>query len=211
VIRQLLTESVVLSVIGGAAGLLIAYWGTPSLVAALPQSQLNAMPFLKSLHIDARILAFSFVLSLLTGIFFGLAPALQSSRLDLNEVLKEGGRNSSAGAGHRLRSAMVVSEIALAVVLLIGRGLMMKSLYRLLQTNVGFNTENLLTMTVILPATKYTENSQSINFNDQLRERVQSLAGVSGAGTVNILPLNGGKHHSLQHRRRSSSTSGSGS
>jgi predicted permease len=192
VIRQLLTESVVLSVIGGAAGLLIAYWGTPSLVTALPQSQLNAMPFLKSLHIDARILAFSFVLSLLTGIFFGLAPALQSSRLDLNETLKEGGRNSSAGAGHRLRSALVVSEIALAVVLLIGAGLMMKSLYRLLQTNVGFNTENLLTMTVILPATKYTENSQSINFNDQLRERVQSLAGVSGAGTVNILPLNGG-------------------
>ena len=192
VIQQLLTESVVLSVIGGAAGLLIAYWGTPALVAALPQSQLNAMPFLKSLHIDARILAFSFVLSLLTGIFFGLAPALQSSRLDLNETLKEGGRNSSAGAGHRLRSALVVSEIALAVVLLIGAGLMMKSLYRLLQTNVGFNTENLLTMTVILPATKYTENSQSINFNDQLRERVQSLAGVSGAGTVNILPLNGG-------------------
>jgi putative ABC transport system permease protein len=112
--------------------------------------------------------------------------------LDLNEVLKEGGRNTSAGAGHRLRSALVISEIALAVVLLIGAGLMMKSLYRLLQTNVGFNTENLLTMTVILPATKYTEPSQSINFNDQLRERVQGLAGVSGAGTVNILPLNGG-------------------
>jgi putative ABC transport system permease protein len=97
--------------------------------------------------------------------------------LDLNEVLKEGGRNSSAGAGHRLRSAMVVSEIALAVVLLIGAGLMMKSLYRLLQTNVGFKTDNLLTMTVILPATKYKEDSQSINFNDQLQERVQALAG----------------------------------
>src|SRR6476659_3186256 len=161
VIRQLLTESIALSVIGGAAGLLIAYWGTPALVAALPQSQLNAMPFLKLLHIDGSILAFSFGLSLLTGLVFGLAPALQSSRLDLNEVLKEGGRNSSAGAGHRLRSALVVSEIALAVVLLIGAGLMMKSLYRLLQTNVGFKTDNLLTMTVILPATKYKEDSQS--------------------------------------------------
>jgi len=192
VIRQLLTESLALSVIGGAAGLLIAYWGTPALVASLPQSQLNAMPFLKSLHIDASILAFSFGLSLLTGLVFGLAPAMQSSRLDLNEVLKEGGRNSSAGAGHRLRSAMVVSEIALAVVLLIGAGLMMKSLYRLLQTNVGFKTDNLLTMTVILPATKYKEDTQSINFNDQVQERVQALAGVSGAGTVNILPLNGG-------------------
>ena len=192
VIRQLLTESLLLSVVGGAAGLLIAYWGTPALVAALPQSQLNAMPFLKSVQIDRSILLFSFGLSLLTGLVFGLAPALQSSRLDLNEVLKEGGRNTSAGVGYRLRSAMVISEIALAVVLLIGAGLMMKSLFRLLQTNVGFKTDNLLTMTIVLPATKYTEDSQCIAFNDQLNERVQALPGVSGTGTVNILPLNGG-------------------
>jgi putative ABC transport system permease protein len=191
-IRQLLTESLLLSIVGGAAGLLIAFWGTPALVAALPQSQLNAMPFLKSVQIDRSILLFSFGLSLLTGLIFGLAPALHSSSLDLNEVLKEGGRNTSAGVGYRLRSAMVVSEIALAVVLLIGAGLMMKSLFRLLQTNVGFRTENLLTMTIVLPATKYTEDSQSIAFNDQLKERVQGLPGVSGTGTVNILPLNGG-------------------
>jgi putative ABC transport system permease protein len=192
VIRQLLTESVLLSVIGGVAGLSIAYWGTPALVAALPQAQLAAMPFLKSLQLDVNILAFSFGLSLLTGVLFGLVPALQSSRLDLNEVLKEGGRNSSATAGHRLRSAMVVSEIALAVVLLIGAGLLMKSLYRLLETNVGFKTDNLLTMTVILPTKKYTEDAQNINFNDQLRERVAAMPGVNGTGTVNILPLNGG-------------------
>ncbi|HEY5404244.1 MAG TPA: ABC transporter permease [Pyrinomonadaceae bacterium] len=192
VIRQLLTESLLLSIVGGAAGLLIAYWGTPALVAVLPQSQLNAMPFLKSVQIDRSILLFSFGLSLLTGLIFGLAPALHSSSLDLNEVLKEGGRNTSAGVGYRLRSAMVVSEIALAVVLLIGAGLMMKSLFRLLQTNVGFKTENLLTMTIVLPATKYTEDSQCIAFNDQLKERVQALPGVSGTGTVNILPLNGG-------------------
>ena len=192
VIRQLLTESILLSLAGGAAGLLIAYWGVPALVAVLPQSQLNAMPFLKALHLDAGILTFSFALSLLTGLIFGLAPALQSSKLDLNEALKEGGRQSSAGASHRLRSAMVVTEIALAVVLLIGAGLMMKSLLRLLQTNIGFNTENLLTMTVILPPTKYTDPNQQINFNDQLRERVQSLPGVAGAGTVNILPVNAG-------------------
>jgi len=192
VIRQLLTESLLLSIVGGAAGLLIAYWGTPALVAVLPQSQLNAMPFLKSVQIDRSILLFSFGLSLLTGLIFGLAPALHSSSLDLNEVLKEGGRNTSAGVGYRLRSAMVISEIALAVVLLIGAGLMMKSLFRLLQTNVGFKTENLLTMTIVLPATKYTEDSQCIAFNDQLKERVQALPGVSGTGTVNILPLNGG-------------------
>jgi len=192
VIRQLLTESLLLSIVGGAAGLLIAYWGTPALVAVLPQSQLNAMPFLKSVQIDRSILLFSFGLSLLTGLIFGLAPALHSSSLDLNEVLKEGGRNTSAGVGYRLRSAMVISEIALAVVLLIGAGLMMKSLFRLLQTNVGFKTENLLTMTIVLPATKYTEDSQCIAFNDQLKERVQSLPGVANTGTVNILPLNGG-------------------
>ncbi|HEY6805736.1 MAG TPA: ABC transporter permease [Pyrinomonadaceae bacterium] len=192
VVRQLLTESLLLSLVGGLAGLAIAYWGTPALVAVLPQSQLNAMPFLKTLHIDASILAFSFGLSLLTGLIFGLAPALQSSRLDLNEVLKEGGRNTSAGMGHRLRSAMVVSEIALAVVLLIGAGLMMKSLFKLLQTNVGFKTENVLTMTVILPVKKYSEDNQTIAFNNQLQERVQAMPGVSGMGTVNILPLNNG-------------------
>jgi putative ABC transport system permease protein len=192
VIRQLLTESILLSLAGGVAGLLIAYWAVPALIAVLPQSQLNAMPFLTSLHINSGILAFSVVLSLLTGLIFGLAPALQSSRLDLNEALKEGGRQTSAGIGHRLRSAMVVTEIALAVVLLVGAGLMMKSLLRLLQTNIGFNTENLLTMTVILPPAKYTEVNQQINFNDQLRQRVQSLPGVAAAGTVNILPVNAG-------------------
>src|SRR5688572_7258469 len=127
------------------------------------------MPFLKTLSLDSGILAFSFALSLFTGLVFGLAPALQSSRLDLNEVLKEGGRNMSAGAGHRLRSAFVVTEIALAVVLLVGAGLMMKSLLRLLQTDVGFQTDNLLTMSMVLPPGKFTEANQLINFNDQIQ------------------------------------------
>jgi putative ABC transport system permease protein len=192
VVRQLLTESLLLSLAGGAAGLFIAYWGVPALVATLPENQLNALPFLKSLQIDYGILGFSFALSLLTGIVFGIAPALQSSRLDLNEVLKEGGRQSSAGSGQRLRSALVVGEIAMAVVLLVGAGLMMKSLLRLLQTNVGFNTENLLTMGVVLSPAKYPEPNQVDNFYSQLQERVQSLPGVVSAGTVDILPLNGG-------------------
>jgi len=192
VVRQLLTEAVLLSLAGGLVGLLIAYWGVPALVATLPQNQLNALPFLKSLQIDLGILGFSFGLSLLTGIVFGLVPALQSSRFDLNEVLKEGGRHSSAGAGQRLRSALVVGEIAMAVVLLVGAGLMMKSLMRLLQTNVGFNTENLLTMGIVLSPAKYTDANQVPNFYTQLNERVQSLPGVVSAGTVDILPLNGG-------------------
>ena len=192
VVRQLLTESLLLSIVGGAAGLLVAYWGVPALVAAIPDGQLNAMPFLKSLQIDGGILAFSFALSLVTGLVFGLVPALHSSRLDLNEVLKEGGRNASAGASHRLRSAMVMTEIALAVVLLVGAGLMMKSLLHLLRVNVGFKTENLLTMTVVLPANKYSTADRQISFSQELQDHIQSLPGVGGAGTVDILPVNGG-------------------
>lgn len=192
VIRQLLTESILLSLFGGAAGLLIAHFGVPALVSALPQSQLDAMPFLKTLSLDGGILAFSFALSLLTGLVFGLAPALQSSRLDLNEVLKEGGRTMASGASQRLRSAMVVTEIALAVVLLVGAGLMMKSLLRLLQTNIGFKTDNLLTVMFVLPPTRYTQDSQLINTSQQLQERVQALPGVTNTGTVDILPVNAG-------------------
>jgi predicted permease len=192
VVRQLLTESLLLSLVGGAVGLLIAYWGVDALVATLPENQLNALPFLKSLRIDSNILAFSFGLSLLTGIVFGLAPAIQSSRPDLNEVLKEGGRTTAGGARHRLRSVLVTTEIAMAVVLLVGAGLMMKSLLKLLQSNIGFNPENVLTMTVTLPALKYTDAGKQVSFYDQLNDRVQSLPGVNGAGTVNVLPLQGG-------------------
>src|SRR4029453_7026170 len=192
VVRQLLTESILFSLAGGAAGLVIAYWGVGALVAALPASQRNALPFLNSLQIDARILGFSFGLSLLTGMVFGLAPALQSSKLDLNEALKEGGRATSVGTRQRLRSGFVITEIALAVVLLVGAGLMMKSLLRLLQTNVGFNPENVLTMTVTLPASKYTDPGKQVLFYEQLNDRVQSLPGVNGTGTVNILPLQSG-------------------
>jgi len=192
IVRQLLTESVLLSLGGGLLGLLLAYWGIGALVSLVPDGQINTLPFLKTLKIDTGILVFSFVLSLITGLVFGLAPAIQSSRLALNEVLKEGGRNSAGGAGTRLRSAFVVTEIALAVVLLVGAGLMMKSLLRLLQTSPGFNPENVLTMTVVLPATKYTEDSRQILFIDQLKERIQSIPGVSAVGMVNILPLQGG-------------------
>lgn len=193
VIRQLLTESLLLALLGGAAGLLIAHWGVDGLVSILPSSQLNALPFLKTLKIDTSILAFSVGLSFLTGLVFGLAPALQSSRLDLNTVLKEGGRNTAGGSGHRLRSALVMSEIALAVVLLVGAGLMMKSLFRLLQANIGFKSDNLLTMTVVLPAGKYgSDVNRRISFVEQMTDRVQSLPGVSSVGTVNILPLTPG-------------------
>ncbi len=192
IVRQLLTESVLLSVAGGVAGLLIARWGIDGLVAVLPQAQLNALPFLNNLHVDGGILAFACGLSLVTGVVFGLAPALQTARLDLQEALKEGGRSASSSGRQRLRSTLVVTEIALAVVLLVGAGLMMKSLLRLLQVNLGFNPENVLTMTVALPASKYSEPQRRIQFHTALQERISALPGVSGVGAVNILPLTGG-------------------
>jgi putative ABC transport system permease protein len=191
-IRQLLTESVMLAMAGGAAGLLIAMWGVDALVAALPDAHLNALPFLRSLRIDTGVLGFAFGLSVLTGVVFGLAPAIQASRVDLIGALKEGGRTSAAGTRQRLRGALVVTEIALAVVLLVGAGLMLKSLIRLLKVDVGFNPQNVLTMTVALPAGKYGEANRRIAFQDQLRERMNALPGVESASFVSILPLIGG-------------------
>jgi predicted permease len=156
IVRQLLTEAALLSLVGGLGGLLVARFGLDALVAALPQNQLLALPFFETLRLDPGILVFALVLALLTGIVFGLVPALQASRLDLQEALKEGGRTTGGGARQRLRGALVVTEIALAVVLLVGAGLMMKSLLRLMQVNLGFDPTNVLTMTVVLPTSKYT-------------------------------------------------------
>ena len=192
IIRQLLTEATLLSVLGGLGGLLVAYWGVDAIVALLPDNQLNALPFLKSLRLDTGVLLFTFAVSILTGIAFGLAPALQASRLDLHDVLKEGGRASMGGARHRLRAALVVTEIALAVVLLIGAGLMLQSLWRLMQVNIGFDPHNVLTMTIGLPASKYNEPNRILSFHEQLQARLTNLPGVAGAGTVDILPLTQG-------------------
>jgi putative ABC transport system permease protein len=192
IIRQLLTESALLALFGGAAGLLVASWGVDALVATLPKDQLNALPFLKSLRVDASVMTFTFLLSMSTGIVFGLAPALQATGADLYEALKEGGRAAPGGARRRLRAALVVTEIALSVVLLTGAGLMMKSLLRLLRTDVGFDPRNLLTMTVALPASKYGDSGRQVSFYERLTERLESLPGVIGAGTVDILPLLGG-------------------
>ena len=192
IVRQLLTESMLLSLAGALVGVLLAFWGTSALVAMLPANQISALPFLQTLNIDARMLGFSFGLSVLTGIIFGLAPALHSSRLELSGVLKEGGRTTSGGSSHRLRSGLVMTEIALAVVLLVGAGLLLKSLVRLLKTDPGFNPQNVLTMTFVLPPDKYRDDNSQINFQDRLKERLDALPGVTGIGMVDILPLQPG-------------------
>jgi predicted permease len=192
IIRQLLTEATLLSSLGGLGGLLVAGLGLDALIAAMPQNQLAAMPFFETLRLDPGILLFAMALALLTGLVFGLAPALQASRLDLQGALKDGGRASGGVAGQRLRSALVGSEIALAVVLLVGAGLMMKSLLRLMQVNLGFDSTNVLTMTVVLPAGKYTDTNRMVAYYQQAQERLASLPGVTGAGAVSQLPLQPG-------------------
>ncbi|MEK6300048.1 MAG: ABC transporter permease [Acidobacteriota bacterium] len=187
-VRQLLTESVMLAMAGGGLGLLFALWGT-SLVESLG-SKVN--PMLSEIPVDLRVLGFTLAISLLTGIVFGLAPALHVSKLDLNEALKEGGRSSGAGAArNRLRSALVVAEVAMALVLLISAGLLIKTVIRLRDVNTGFNPENLVTMNVALPNAKYPKAPTWIAFYNQIIERIQSLPGVKSAGVTSILPFGG--------------------
>ena len=184
-IRQMLTESTLLSVLGGAGGLLLAKWGVDLLTALKPAN----LPRLSSIGIDGWVLAFTLGVSILTGIVFGLLPAMSASKLDVNDALKEGGRASTGGiARHRVRSTLVVSEIALALVLLIGAGLLIKSIWTLRTVDPGFNAENLLTMRVELPESRYKEIPKQIQFRDRALEAVNSIPGAQAA-MISELPM----------------------
>jgi putative ABC transport system permease protein len=185
-IRQLLTESILLSAIGGVAGLLVALFGVSLLKAFIPReiTQLTAV------GVDANVLAFTFGISMLTGLIFGLAPALQASRFNLNETLKEGGRDSSVGRrGNYLRNLLVVAEVAISVVLLIGAGLLINSFLRLRNVDPGFNPDNLLTMRIALPQLKYPDHARRKTFYSELLSRVEALPGVRSAAVTNWIPL----------------------
>lgn len=187
-VRQMLTESLLLAIVGGVAGLLLAVWGVDLLVALEPAD----VPRVREIGIDARVLLFTIGLSLLTGILFGLLPALQASKPGLTGTLKEGGRGSAVGGGLRnARSLLVITEIAVALVLLVGAGLMVRSFSRLLDVNPGFQTENVLSMQIALPATKYREPQQRRAFFQELTDRIKTLPGVESAGAVSNLPLGG--------------------
>ncbi|HVG18824.1 MAG TPA: ABC transporter permease, partial [Blastocatellia bacterium] len=157
IIRQLLTESALIAILGGVAGLLISIWGLDILIALSPSD----IPRLDQIGVDARVMAFTLGVSLLTGFIFGLAPALQASKPDLNDSLKEGGRGSAGSIhGSRVRNLLVVCEIALSLVLLIGAGLMIRSFIRLQTFDMGFNPNNLVTMRIQLPGSKYRDERQ---------------------------------------------------
>ncbi|MBS1812976.1 MAG: ABC transporter permease, partial [Acidobacteria bacterium] len=190
-IRQLLTESVLLAVVGGAMGILLALWGLELLKASLPGDAFSFVPGLRNLGVNYFVLGFTLGLSLLTGILFGLAPALQAAKPDLNESLKEGSKGTASASRSRLRSALVVAEVALSLVLLTGAGFMMRSFLHLLQVNPGFNYENVLTMGVQLSLAKYPEAPQRVAFYQELDRRLHALPGIEAAGFVNNLPLGG--------------------
>jgi putative ABC transport system permease protein len=183
VLRQLLTESVLLAVAGGGLGLLLAAWGVDLLVQFAPTD----LPRMAGIGIDWRVLGFTLALSLLTGITFGLAPAWQSMKTDLHQTLKEGGRTASDARGGRLRNAFVIAEVALAVVLLIGAGLLIKSLARLFAADPGFDARNVVTVQ-LLPREAYPGREQLMQFHAQLLERIHALPGVESACVVNELP-----------------------
>jgi putative ABC transport system permease protein len=186
-VRQMLTESTLLSLLGGACGLLLAKWGIDLLIALKPAN----LPRLTSIGIDGWVLAFTLGVSVLTGVVFGLLPALSAAKLDVNEALKEGGRASTGGIGRqRVRSLLVVTEIALALVLLIGAGLLIKSLWRLSTIDPGFNPQNLLTMRVELPEARYKEIPRQTQFRERALEAMNSLPGVQAA-MISELPMSG--------------------
>ncbi len=188
IVRQLLTESVMLAVAGGLAGLVLASWGISGLLALSPAN----LPRAQTISIDGYVLGFTLAISILTGLVFGLVPALQASKLNLNEALKEGGRSSTEGRRrNRVRRLLVVSEVALALVLLVGGGLMIRSFLRLQSVDSGFNPRNVLTMIVSLAGSEHSTGPKRAAFFNQLLERVESLPGVESASAINHLPLAG--------------------
>jgi len=186
-IRQLMTESMLLALIGGSLGLLIACFVT----SAISTVSTSSVPRIDTVSIDSGVLLFTLGASLLTGLFFGLYPAWQASRADVNETIKEAGRAGTASAGKkRVRSVLVVAEVSISLVLLVGAGLMIKSFYRVLRADPGFNSSGVLTANFSLPNSQYKDMARQRQFVNQLAAKLESIPGVQAAGVA--LPLLGG-------------------
>ena len=184
-IIQMMTESVMLAVAGGVLGLLLARLSMRVLVALIP----TGLPGASQLSIDGRLLAFTLGIALLTGIVFGIAPALETTSLDVSEKLKEGGRAGVGGKRRRFRDALVVAEVALALILLVSAGLLLQTLRNLHAIDAGFNPENILTMSTRLPSPKYADPSKRLAYFDAVVQKVRGLPGVAGAGFTSNLPF----------------------
>lgn len=185
--RQMITESVMLALFGGALGTLLAVWGVQLLVTLSGTS----IPSTAQVKIDPTVLAFTLGTSVLTGLLFGLAPAVRAMKLNLNETLKEGGRSSDSAGRNRTRGLLVIFESAVAVMLLIGAGLLIRSLIQLQNINPGFDSKNVITMRIDLPQKKYSAPDARVRFWEQFQSRVSGLPGVESVGLVSELPLSG--------------------
>jgi putative ABC transport system permease protein len=189
VLQQVLSESVVIALIGGILGLIIAHFGV-QLISAFLANQLNQSP---DVTLDIWVLGFTLAVSILTGVLAGLAPALRLTKTDLNEALKQGlGRTDSDSGGTRTRSVLVISEVALSLILLIGAGLMIRSLWLLRSIDPGLDPNNVLTMRVGVPSTRFPSPLQQSNFFNEALRRIRALPGVESAGVIDALPINGG-------------------
>ncbi|HEX4950028.1 MAG TPA: ABC transporter permease [Blastocatellia bacterium] len=191
IVRQILTESVLLSLLGGVIGLLFAQWGVDLLVALKPEN----LPRLETISLDARVLGFALLVALLTGIVFGLVPALSAVRTNVSEALKEGERGGVSATRHRLRSGLIVVEMAMAFLLLVGAGLLLKSFWHLRTVQPGFNPDKLVTMRIDLPEKRYKEMAKQTQYRQSLLAEVNALPNVQAA-LVSELPLSG---DSLNH------------
>ncbi|HMD70916.1 MAG TPA: ABC transporter permease [Bryobacteraceae bacterium] len=188
VLQQLLTESILLGLLGGIAGLALAFWGKNLLIALISRN----LPALAPIGLDYRVLAFNLGLGLLTGVAFGLAPALQASQVQLNESLKEAGRSAADGrSGHHLRNLLVVFEVALAMVLLCGAGLLLKSFLRMRGIDPGYRSDRVLTLNVNLTFSQYPKPLDQTRFFQQAIERIKVLPGVQAVGAGTSIPLGG--------------------
>jgi putative ABC transport system permease protein len=188
IIRQLITESVLLAVLGGLLGMLVAQWGVSALLSLAPDS----LPRAKEIAVDGRAFAFSCALALITGVLFGLVPAFHATRVDLADTLKEGGRGSSEGGHrHRLRSALVIAEVAIALVLLVGAGLLVRSFARLQEVNPGFRPQGALAVSVSLPPKRYPDDAKQAAFAEQAIARLAALPGVTSVGMSSVVPFSG--------------------
>ncbi len=192
VLQQVLSETVLLAIAGGALGLIFSHFGIVLIVKFLAQQ----LPRSSEIGLDAWVLAFTLGISLLTGFAAGLLPALRLTREDVNQALKQGlGRTASDSGGNRTRRVLVVCEVALSLMLLIGAGLLIRSLWMLRSVNPGFDPDRVVTMTVSIPATKFPAPAQLISFFDQVLQRVRPLPGVKSAGLIDSLPLSGHGSH----------------
>ncbi len=196
---QLLTESLLLSFIGAAVGLLGAQWGVNLLVAAIPESQLQSMPYLRDTGMNLPVLLFLGGVTVLTGILFGLAPGLDASRTSLHDVLKDESRGGTSAGHARLRNTLVIAEISISLVLLVGAGLLLKSLHALLVQDPGFNLHNVLTFSVNLPDSSYPSDktppyysAAAVRFDHEFTQRLRSLPGVLDVGQTSGIPASGG-------------------